>query len=1094
MRVITLLGKVLTGDLGAGHIVNHRLTTCKTGVNEAVFFECIIYVRLHSCCIHKMKNDQNSTNMKKYLFLVMVIIGTASQSIAQNWNVPQLLDNSGNMVGESSSLIIVNGNPAMSYYDETAGDLKYIRATNAAGSAWGSPITVQSSNFVGEFTSMAIVSGNPAISYYDWTNGNLMYVRANDANGSTWGTPVTVVSSGDVGKYTSLVVVNGNPAIAYFDESNDDLEFVRATNTTGSTWGTPVVVQSTGTVGWFASMQIVNGNPAIAYYDVSNGDMEYVRATNNTGSTWGTPVIIQSTNTVGLYCSMEVVNGNPAVSFYDDSNDDLRFARANDANGATWGVPVTLDQNGDVGMYTSLKIIDGNPAIAYYDNTNNDVKYIRATNTSGTAWGSPATFETTGDVGEYACLQFVNGAPAISYHDDTNDDLRYVNLCNTWTGATSTDWHTASNWFFASVPISTEEVHIVDKSNDPLISSDVMVASLKIYSGGLITLSGSGTDFTITGTVDNAGVISLQNSTLILGGAVSGSGTITGGQNAKLTVTGNAGTLNFTNGSRTLESLVLGSSGSLTAATATLGTPLDIIAWGSVKIHGNSVLTSNGNLTLKSSSSGTAYVAEGRSTGGYITGNVTVERYVPGGRRAFRFFGHPFSHSIALSQILDDLDVTGSNGGNNGFTYQPGNPASAFWYNPATGNGSTVNDIGWTAFTHTDGTGANAWDRYEAARILVRGSKGQGIYAGAYTPAEVTLDMTGALNQGSQTVNFTKGANTPFALVSNPFHSPIDLNLTTRSVSLGANFIVWNANQGTRGGYTSVPFSSSYILPAGSSFVVTMTANSSITFPETCKSIGSPVGLLKTTAAKPAQVELKIEDSTIFWDRLLVMFDDSAKAEFDYGDARKMANPDISVYTFGSDDSLFSIDSRKHIDSQVIRVGLYVPPTLRKSYKITLGEFSMVLGTRIFLHDKYVNRMEEIVSGFEYWFDVTTDTASTGNNRFELVMEGKATTKPNNPTTNIAATTVKAKQATKLEVKLVPNPATTEAKLHYAGAEGKTIQVVITNIMGAIVAKQEVKAKLNGEVALPIQSLQTGMYMVEVTDGNTTKIEKLIKQ
>ncbi len=1028
--------------------------------------------------------------MKKYLFFVIAIVGIASQSFAQNWNTPQMLDNGGGgaMVGESSSLLVVNGNPAMSYFDETNGNLKYIRANNSTGDSWGSAIIVQSSNFVGEFTSMAIVSGNPAISYYDQTNGNLMYVRANDANGSSWGTPVTVTSSNNIGQYTSLVVVSSNPAIAYYDVTSGDLKYVRATNTTGSTWGTPVTVTSSGTVGQYASMKIVNGNPAIAYYDASNGDMEYVRATNTTGSTWGTPIVIQSTNTVGQYCSMEIVNGNPAVSYYDASNDDLKFARANDANGSTWGSPLTLDATGDVGQYTSLKIIDNNPAIAYFDVTNGDLKYVRSMNVSGTSWGNPARFETTGDIGEYACLQFVNGGPAISYHDDTNDDLRYVNLCNTWTGSISTDWNTASNWSFASVPISTEEVHVVSKSNQPLANTSVTVASMKIYSGATITLTNSSTNFTISGAFDNAGVISLQNSTLILGGAVTGNGTITGGQNAKLTVTGTAGTLNFTSGGRTLESLVLGT-GSGSTATATLGTPLDIISWGSIEIKGNSTLTSNGNLTLKSSSSGTAYVKEGRSSGGYIVGNVTTETYIPGGRRAFRFICHPFSSSIGLSQLTDDIDITGTGGPTNGFDYQPGNPASAFWYNPLTGNGSTVNDIGWTAFTSTNGSGANSWDKCEAVRVLVRGSKGQGLYAGSYTPNAVTLDMTGPINQGDVTLNLTKGSNTPFVLVGNPFQSPINVLLTTRT-SVGANVIVWNSNQGTRGGYTSIPLLSSIIIPAGASFVTTVLTNGTMTFPEYCKVTSGAMGILKSTAAAPVQVELKVMDSSIFWDRMLVLFNDTAKSTYDYGDCLKMANPDISVYCFSDDDSIMSVDCRTHVDSQVIRMGMYVP--VQKKYRLVLGEYNMVLGTRIYLRDKYLNVKEEIVPGFEYWFDITSDPATQGNNRFELVMEGKPT-KTGNPTTNVKNIVSKeyTQSAKSFEVSIAPNPAQSVAKLKYMGDDTKELHITITNLLGAVVASFDVSA---AEVALPIQNLQTGMYMVEVNNGKETVVEKLIKQ
>ena len=35
---------------------------------------------------------------------------------------------------------------------------------------------------------MAVVNGNPAISYYDNTNSDLKYVRASDTSGTSWGT------------------------------------------------------------------------------------------------------------------------------------------------------------------------------------------------------------------------------------------------------------------------------------------------------------------------------------------------------------------------------------------------------------------------------------------------------------------------------------------------------------------------------------------------------------------------------------------------------------------------------------------------------------------------------------------------------------------------------------------------------------------------------------------------------------------------------------------------------------------------------------------------------------------------------------------
>jgi hypothetical protein len=98
-------------------------------------------------------------------------------------------------------MVLINGNPAVSYFDESNGELKYVRASDVSGSSWGTPsmVTVTSSSIVGKHTSMATVSGKPALAYYDETNGDLKYVKAIDVDGTVWGTPVSVDSQGSVG-------------------------------------------------------------------------------------------------------------------------------------------------------------------------------------------------------------------------------------------------------------------------------------------------------------------------------------------------------------------------------------------------------------------------------------------------------------------------------------------------------------------------------------------------------------------------------------------------------------------------------------------------------------------------------------------------------------------------------------------------------------------------------------------------------------------------------------------------------------------------------------------------------------------------------
>jgi hypothetical protein len=302
---------------------------------------------------------------------------------------------SGGNTGQHTSQAIVNGNPAVAYYNVTDRNLMFARNSAVDGSGSWSIVTVDTTSNVGQFSSLAVVNGNPAISYFDEINGDLKYVRANDASGTSWGTPV-VVSSGNFtgalafGQNTSLAVVNGNPAISYY-KASADLNYVRAKDANGTSWGAPLSFdrQAGSSVGLFSSLVVVNGNPAISYYD-SAGNLKYLRANNSSGTSWSTPVFVDGIGNVGQYNSLAVINGNPAISYFDATNGDLKFVRANDSSGASWGTPVAVDMTGTVGLYTSLAVVNGNPAISYYDSGGNgDLKYVRANDASGTIWGIP---------------------------------------------------------------------------------------------------------------------------------------------------------------------------------------------------------------------------------------------------------------------------------------------------------------------------------------------------------------------------------------------------------------------------------------------------------------------------------------------------------------------------------------------------------------------------------------------------------------------------------------------------------------------------------------------------------------------------------
>ncbi len=74
-------------------------------------------------------------------------------------------------------MAVIDGRPAISYADQTSNDLEFVWATDTDGINWDSPVTVDSSGSVGTYTSLMDLNGYPAISYYKAGTGDLKYVK-----------------------------------------------------------------------------------------------------------------------------------------------------------------------------------------------------------------------------------------------------------------------------------------------------------------------------------------------------------------------------------------------------------------------------------------------------------------------------------------------------------------------------------------------------------------------------------------------------------------------------------------------------------------------------------------------------------------------------------------------------------------------------------------------------------------------------------------------------------------------------------------------------------------------------------------------------
>jgi hypothetical protein len=129
----------------------------------------------------------------------------------------------------------------------------------------------------GSYVSAALrpVGGNPIVSYYNLSDGDLMLVACVDSTCSVNATERTLDSVGNVGQGTAIAVdpSTGFAVIAYYDVSNADLKVYRCTAADCSS-GSAVTADASGTDrGRNPSVGFGSGALWVAYDDSSTGEV-----------------------------------------------------------------------------------------------------------------------------------------------------------------------------------------------------------------------------------------------------------------------------------------------------------------------------------------------------------------------------------------------------------------------------------------------------------------------------------------------------------------------------------------------------------------------------------------------------------------------------------------------------------------------------------------------------------------------------------------------------------------------------------------------------------------------------------------------------
>ncbi len=615
----------------------------------------------------------------------------------------------------------------------------------------------------------------------------------------------------------------------------------------------------------------------------------------------------------------------------------------------------------------------------------------------------------------------------------------------TWNG-NGTTWTTGSNWTGGATPGSADSLVIPGGlANYPILTTTQSLGSISIQSGGSVTLNGG--DLQVNGTFINNGTVSGSNKISLNGSSAQ-------------TIAGTTGTTS---------NLELNNSA---GATITAANKLNITG---TLTSTSGALTTNGGLYLKSiSNTSTGRIAAGS---GSISGNVNIERYVPG-QRGYAMMGHPYTSNIDLSQLSAYLDITGISGGS---TCQGTSP-SVFTYTPGAGayvgvtNGAGAFPAAAAGATHPNGL-----------LVFLRGAKGEGCNTrNSYTPSVVTFTTTAPVNQG--TITQTVPAN-GWNMISNPYPSQIVLSGITvsggtidayKTVNPAGQFINVYTN-GTA--YADAPTTT--VIPINGAFLAhnsSTTNDAVLTFTEaTAETSAAPATtLFKTTSLYPT-LELGMSYGGNMWDNWrLQMKPQTGNAAGDAGDLGKISNAQLDMYSLSADGKQMNLDARDAdsiADGAIIALGLRSAP--QANYTLTVNENTLPASKVVYLHDKYTNTLVQLTNGASYPVTVDANAASQGDNRLELLFNNV------NNTTGVGNVTGAVGH-----IQIAPNPASNSITLSYPTifTGGKAITIV--NAIGQVVMSVNSSDRI---VNVDISALASGIYLVKTTTGDNTATGKFIK-
>lgn len=642
-----------------------------------------------------------------------------------------------------------------------------------------------------------------------------------------------------------------------------------------------------------AAATTVNGNLVIGTgntLDVSASNFPITLLGNWTNS--GT--FTYGTGTVSFSGVSQSITKSGGETFYNVSVTGTSGTKSLGSN-------LTINGNLSINTNNTLDVSSSNYLITILGNWSNNGTFTPRNSTVSFNGTTQSITKSTGETFYNLTLAGASGTKTLGGNVTISGNLT-INASNTLDASTSNyDVVLAGNWTnsgiftarSATVYLNGTTQSITNTTGETFNNLTLSGASGTKTLGGPVTCNGI-----LTIDANNTLDVSSSNYALTVAGNWVNNGTFTS-RSGLVTLNGVAN--QSISGTNTFYDLTISNAAGATLAASSSHNLTNILT-----LSSNAVLTTTGaSLTFLSTTSRTAKLAALSGTAG-ISGNIIMQRFVPGGATNWGFLSAPVSTTIA--DWTDDFPTSG-------FTGATG-PAAGFvsiytYDETVTG----VSDNGYNPATNVTNTitpGSGFW-----------------VYLGdgTTTTSDINIDVSGAPYQGNKNygVTFTSSggaAEDGWNLVANPYPCEIDWKAPVgwTKTNINTTIYMYNADAGNYATYNSfndasINGGSRYISSSQAFYVQTNAAAPSLVSTENVKvTTQNPAFLKMSNISNVALKSLKFKATANgFQDETILTLNADAAWGFDSQyDSYKLfgaapAAPSLSTITNGEDYTINNI-------------------------------------------------------------------------------------------------------------------------------------------------------------------------------------------